>query len=115
MWTQALALLWFWAGDAFAEMIGAAVLLGLGTALTYPALLAAVGDLAAPSWRATAVGVYRTWRDGGYVVGAIAAGVLADLFDTHTALLAVAGATALSGVDAWVNLQSSSDELKSLG
>jgi len=114
MWTQALALLWFWAGDGFEEMIGAAVLLGLGTALTYPALLAAVGDLATPSWRATAVGVYRTWRDGGYVVGAIVAGVLADLFDTHTALLAVAGATALSGLDAWVNLESSSDDLSTL-
>jgi len=115
MWAQALALLWFWAGNGFAEMIGAAVLLGLGTALTYPALLAAVGDLAAPSWRATAVGVYRTWRDGGYVVGAIVAGALADLFDTHTALLAVAGATALSGLDAWINLQSSSDDLNNLG
>ena len=114
MWTQAVALLWFWAGDAFAEMIGAAVLLGLGTALTYPALLAAVGDLAAPSWRATAVGVYRTWRDGGYVAGAIAAGVLADLFDIHTALLAVAAATALSGIDAWINLQSSSVGLNNL-
>jgi MFS family permease len=114
MWTQALALLWFWAGDGFAEMIGAAVLLGLGTALTYPALLAAVGELAEPSSRATAVGVYRTWRDGGYVVGAIAAGILADLFDAHTALLAVAGAIALSALDAWVNLQSSSDELNSL-
>jgi MFS family permease len=115
MWTQASALLWFWAGEGLAEMMGAAVLLGLGTALTYPALLAAVGDLAAPSWRATAVGVYRTWRDGGYVVGAIAAGILADLFDTHTAVLAVAGATALSGLDAWVNLQSSSDDLNNLG
>jgi MFS family permease len=115
MWTQALALLWFWAGDGFAEMTGAAVLLGLGTALTYPALLAAVGDLAAPSWRATAVGVYRTWRDGGYVVGAIVAGVLADLFDTQTALLTVAGATALSGLDAWINLQSSSDDLNNVG
>jgi len=115
MWTQASALLWFWGGEGFAEMMGAAVLLGLGTALTYPALLSAVGDLAAPSWRATAIGVYRTWRDGGYVVGAIAAGILADLFDTHTAVLAVAGATALSGLDAWVNLQSSSDDLKNLG
>jgi MFS family permease len=115
MWTQAAALLWFWAGDGFSAMFGAAILLGLGTALTYPALLAAVGDLAAPSWRATAVGVYRTWRDSGYVVGAIAAGALADLFDARMALLAVAGATALSGIDAWVHLQSSSDDLKSLG
>ena len=115
MWTQAAALLWFWSADGFSQMVGAAVLLGLGTALTYPALLAAVGDLAAPSWRAAAVGVYRTWRDGGYVVGAIAAGVLADLFSPGTALVVVAGATALSGLDAWINLDSSSDDLNTLG
>jgi MFS family permease len=115
MWTQAIALLWFWAADGFPQMVGAAVLLGIGTALTYPALLAAVGDIAAPSWRAAAVGVYRTWRDGGYVIGAVAAGVLADLFGTGTALVAVAAATAISGLDTWVNLQSSSDELNILG
>ncbi|MBA2273808.1 MAG: MFS transporter [Actinobacteria bacterium] len=115
MWTQATALLWFWLADGFSQMVGAAVLLGLGTALTYPALLAAVGDLAAPSWRAAAVGVYRTWRDGGYVVGAITAGVLADLFSPGTALVIVAGLTALSGLDAWTNLGSSSDDLNTLG
>lgn len=90
MWIQAAALLWFWSADGFAHMVGAAILLGLGTALTYPALLAAVSDLAAPSWRAAAVGIYRTWRDGGYVVGAITAGALADLFSPGTALVAVA-------------------------
>ncbi len=115
MWTQAAALLWFWAADGFSQMVGAAILLGCGTALTYPALLAAVGDLAAPSWRASAVGVYRTWRDGGYVVGALTAGVLADLFSPGTALVAVAGATALSGLDAWANLGSSSEDLNTLG
>lgn len=115
MWTQAAALLWFWSADGFAHMVGAAIVLGLGTALTYPALLAAVGDLAAPSWRAAAVGVYRTWRDGGYVVGAITAGVLADLFSAGTALVAVAVVTALSGLDAWMNLGSSSDDLNTLG
>ncbi|MGI8708229.1 MAG: MFS transporter [Actinomycetota bacterium] len=115
MWTQAVALLWFWAADGFSQMVGAAILLGCGTALTYPALLAAVGDLAAPSWRASAVGVYRTWRDGGYVVGALTAGVLADLFSPGTALVAVAGATALSGLDAWANLGSSSEDLNTLG
>src|SRR5918996_6128028 len=76
MWIQALALLLFWKSASFSHMIGAAAVLGLGTALTYPSLLAVVGDLAAPSWRASAVGVYRAWRDGGYVVGAIAAGVV---------------------------------------
>lgn len=114
MWTQAAALLWFWSAHGFSQMVGAAVLLGLGTALTYPALLAAVGDLAAPSWRAATLGVYRTWRDGGYVVGAITAGVLADLFGPGTALIAVAGATAISGLDAWTSLHSSSDDLNSL-
>ena len=114
MWIQALALLLFWKASDFSHMIGASALLGLGTALTYPGLLAVVGDLAAPSWRAAAVGVYRTWRDGGYVIGAVAAGVLADLFGVGTALVIVALATALSGWDAWVNLRSSSDNLNSL-
>ncbi|MGH2751565.1 MAG: MFS transporter [Actinomycetota bacterium] len=114
MWAQALALLWFWAERGFPHRVGAAVLLGLGTALTYPTLLAAVGDLAAPSWRATAVGVYRTWRDGGYVVGAIAAGALADLLGPGAALLVGAVATALSGVDSWAHLSYSSVDLNDL-
>lgn len=115
MWIQACALLLFWKATHFSHMVGAATVLGLGTALAYPALLAAVGDLAAPSWRAAAVGVYRTWRDGGYVMGAIAAGVLADLFGFGTALVLVALATAVSGWDAWANLISSSDDLNSVG
>ena len=114
MWIQAVALLFFWKATAFPHMVGASGLLGFGTALTYPALLAVVGDLAAPSWRAAAVGVYRTWRDCGYVVGAIATGVLADVFGAGTALVIVALATALSGWDAWMNLRSSSDDLKNL-
>jgi MFS family permease len=114
MWVQAGALLLFWKAGDFPQMIVASALLGLGTALTYPALLAVIGDLAAPAWRAAAVGVYRTWRDGGYVVGAIAAGVLADLLGVGTALVVVAAATALSGWDAWINLRSSSDDLNSL-
>jgi MFS family permease len=114
MWIQAAALLFFWRAADFSHMIAASALLGLGTALTYPALLAVVGDLAAPSWRAAAVGVYRTWRDSGYIVGAIAAGMLADLFGGETALVIVALGTALSGGDAWINLRSSSDDLNRL-
>lgn len=106
MWTQSTALLLFWKASSFSHMIAASALLGLGTALTYPALLAVVGDLAAPGWRAAAVGVYRTWRDGGYVVGAIAAGLLADLFGVEVALVTVALMTAVSGWDAWINLRS---------
>jgi MFS family permease len=74
------------------------VALGLGTALVYPALLAAVGDLAAPSWRSAAIGVYRLWRDLGYVAGALLAGYLADVLGMGAAILFVGAITAVSGV-----------------
>ncbi len=74
------------------------VLLGLGTALVYPTLLAAVSDVVHPSWRASAVGVYRLWRDSGYAIGALLAGVLADLFGITWAIGVIAGLTFLSGV-----------------
>jgi MFS family permease len=75
-----------------------AVLLGLGTAMVYPTLLAAIGDVAHPSWRASAVGVYRLWRDLGYAVGALLAGFTADLFGLAAAVWLIAGLTLLSGV-----------------
>ena len=74
------------------------ILLGLGTALVYPTLLAAVSDVAHPAWRASAVGVYRLWRDSGYAVGAGLSGVLADLFGVSWAIGAIAGVTFLSGI-----------------
>ena len=73
-------------------------LLGLGTALVYPTLLAAVADVAHPDWRASAVGVYRLWRDSGYAIGAGLSGVLADLFGVTWAIGVIAGLTFLSGV-----------------
>jgi MFS family permease len=73
-------------------------LLGLGTALVYPTLLAAVADVAHPDWRASAVGVYRLWRDSGYAIGALLAGLLADLFGVTWAIGVIAGVTILSGV-----------------
>ena len=85
-------------GSTFAVWAVAAVLLGVGTALVYPTLLAAVGDVAHPAWRARAVGIYRLWRDGGFAAGALIAGVLADLYGIRVAVLAVAGLTAASGV-----------------
>jgi MFS family permease len=66
--------------------------------MVYPTLLAAVGDVAHPAWRATAVGVYRLWRDAGFAVGALLAGVVADLFGIDTAIWVVAAITAASGV-----------------
>jgi MFS family permease len=74
------------------------VLLGLGTAMVYPTLLAAVSDVADPSWRASAIGTYRFWRDTGFALGAIAAGLLADAFGRRVAIGTVAMLTALSGV-----------------
>jgi MFS family permease len=84
--------------DSFAGWAFAAVLLGAGTAMVYPTLLAAIGDVAHPSWRARSVGVYRLWRDGGFAVGALMAGVIADLVSVRAAILAVAALTALSGL-----------------
>jgi MFS family permease len=77
---------------------GAMVLLGLGTALVYPTLLAAISDVAHPAWRGSAVGVYRLWRDSGYAVGALLAGVLADLFGASWAIGVIAAVTVLSGL-----------------
>jgi MFS family permease len=82
----------------FAPWAVTAVALGVGTAMVYPTLLAAVGDVAHPAWRASAVGVYRLWRDLGYAVGALAAGLLADAFGMAPAIAVVAGLTAASGV-----------------
>jgi MFS family permease len=73
-------------------------LLGLGTALVYPTLLAAISDVAHPEWRASAVGVYRLWRDGGYAIGALLAGILADLLGVAWAVAAIGLLTFLSGV-----------------
>ena len=83
--------------DAFSLWALGAVLVGVGTALVYPTLIAAVGDVAHPRWRATAVGVYRLWRDIGYVVGALLGGIVADLFGLRAAVWAVAGLSVLSG------------------
>jgi MFS family permease len=98
MLIQAAALaLVAWA-DTFALWAFAAVLLGAGTALVYPTLLAAVGDVAHPAWRGRAVGVYRLWRDGGFAVGALLAGVLADAYGIRAAVWVVAALTAGSGI-----------------
>jgi MFS family permease len=92
----ALAAMVVWRG--LVPWIAAGVALGVGTAMVYPTLLAAVGDVAHPSWRGSAVGIYRLWRDLGYAVGALVAGVLADLFGMGTAIGAVAVLTAFSGL-----------------
>jgi len=98
MWIQAVGIALFVVGGTFGLWMSGAVLLGLGTACVYPTLLAAVSDASAPDWRATAVGVYRLWRDGGYAVGAALSGVLADLYGYASAIWVVAALTFVSGV-----------------
>ena len=78
--------------------LASAVALGVGTAMVYPTLLAAIGDVAHPAWRGSAVGVYRFWRDLGYAAGAILAGALADAFGMSPAIVAVGALTAATGV-----------------
>jgi MFS family permease len=87
-------------GGTFMPALGAAILLGVGTALVYPTLIAAVSDVAQPVDRAQLVGVYRFWRDFGFVVGAVLAGTIADAFGSGTAIIVVAALTAGSGI--WV-------------
>jgi len=96
MWTQALGIVVL-TGNTFTWWSTGMVVLGLGTAMVYPTLLAAIGDVAHPEWRASAVGVYRLWRDGGYAVGALLAGVLADRLSLGWAIGVVAGLTFASG------------------
>ncbi len=102
MLLQGLAIGMLPLGHEFLWWMGAMVLLGLGTALVYPTLLAAISDVAHPTWRGSAVGVYRLWRDSGYAVGALLAGVLAERFGFSWAIVAIAGVTALSGALAQV-------------
>jgi MFS family permease len=98
MWTQAVGIAAVVLTGGFWPWAAAMVLLGLGTALVYPTLLAAISDVAHPDWRASAVGVYRLWRDGGYAVGAVLAGAAADALGAGWAIAAVGALTFLSGV-----------------
>jgi MFS family permease len=77
--------------------IAGAVLQGLGTAMVYPTLLAAITDHAHPSWRASSLGVYRFWRDLGYAIGALLSGLIADAVGLEAAIHVVAALTLLSG------------------
>lgn len=98
MWVQAAGIVVVLLSHEMKEAVLGAVLLGVGTAMVYPTLLAAIGDVTHPSWRASSVGVYRLWRDLGYAFGALISGVLADAFGLSAAIAAVAAVTFASGV-----------------
>jgi MFS family permease len=97
MWIQAIGIALTVLSYGFVGFVVGGLLLGIGTAMVYPTLLAAIGDVAHPSWRASSVGVYRLWRDSGYAVGAIVAGITADLLGLDSAIWMVATITAFSG------------------
>jgi MFS family permease len=98
MWVQAIGIGVTVTSQQFWSFAVGAVFLGLGTAMVYPTLLAAIGDVAHPSWRASAVGVYRLWRDLGYAIGALIAGITADIFGLAAAVWLIAAITLASGI-----------------
>ena len=98
MWVQGVAIAVIALTAGFAWWAFGAALLGVGTAMVYPTLLAVIGDVAHPRWRASAVGVYRLWRDGGFAVGALLTGIIADTLGLLAAVWFVAAVTAASGV-----------------
>jgi MFS family permease len=97
MWVQAIGLVVIAGSGAFSGWLVGSLLLGIGTAMVYPALLAVVSDVAHPSWRARALSVYRFWRDLGYAIGAVSAGLIADFFGLRWAIVAIAAVTFASG------------------
>ena len=97
MWLQAAGIALITISEGFPGFASGAVLLGAGTAMVYPTLLAAIGDVTHPAWRASSVGVYRLWRDLGYAVGAVLAGVVADVLGIRAAMWSIAALTFASG------------------
>ena len=100
MWVQAVGIGIVIVSSAFGDFASGLVLLGIGTAMVYPTLLSAVGDVVPPLWRASSVGIYRLWRDLGYAFGALMAGLIADALGLSAAMWVVAVLTFLSGVTA---------------
>ena len=98
MLTQALGILLIAYFSSFALIAIAAILLGIGTALVYPTFLAAIADYSHPQQRAECIGVYRLWRDLGYALGAIASGLIADVFGLQAAFIVIAVVTFAGGL-----------------
>jgi len=115
MWVQAGGIGLIAAASSFSPWMTGAVLLGVGTAMVYPTLLAAIGDVVHPSWRASAVGVYRLWRDAGYALGALLAGIIADALGIVWAIAAVGVLTLASGLVVALRMSETLAERKTRG
>jgi MFS family permease len=98
MWIQAAGLFLTALTHQFEYWLAGSVLLGIGTAMVYPSLIAAVSDASHPTWRARSLSVYRFWRDLGYAIGALSAGIIADVLGLSWAIATIAALTFLSGV-----------------
>jgi MFS family permease len=105
MWVQAAGIFVTMTGRSFGWWMLGSILLGLGTAMVYPALIAAVSDNSHPSWRARSLSVYRFWRDLGYAVGALSAGIIADTLGLSWAIGSVGVLTFLSGTVVGVSMR----------
>lgn len=105
MWVQAAGLFLTAATRHFGWWLAASILLGLGTAMVYPTLIASVSDASHPAWRARSLSVYRFWRDMGYAVGALAAGVITDLFGAPWAIGSIGVLTLVSGAVVAIGMQ----------
>jgi MFS family permease len=105
MLLQAAAILLIALGSAFGVWLVASAMLGLGTAMVYPTLLATIADVADPAWRGSAIGVFRLWGDLGFAIGALVAGVIADALGMPAAIGAVAVLTAASGLVVLVRMR----------
>jgi MFS family permease len=106
MWVQATGLFLTALTQGFEHWLAGSLLLGLGTAMVYPSLIAAVSDASHPSWRARSLSIYRFWRDLGYAIGALLSGLIADFFGFSEAISAVAALTLISGVVVAVMMKS---------
>lgn len=93
-----------WLEPLTSGLIGS-VFLGIGTAMVYPALLAAVSDTAHPNWRASSLGVYRFWRDMGYAIGALMAGIVGNFFGLEWAVHIAGLITFISGIIVWIRMK----------
>lgn len=109
MFIQAAALVVIAGSETVAPWAVGTMLLGAGTAMVYPTLLAAIGDVAHPAWRGRAVGIYRVWRDLGYVVGALVGGVVADLWSLRAAVWVAAAISVLSASSIAVRMYETHD------
>jgi MFS family permease len=109
MWVQTAGLFLTAATRQFEWWFVGSLLLGLGTAMVYPSLIAAVSDASHPTWRARSLSVYRFWRDLGYAIGALSAGLIADFFGLAWAIASIAVLTFLSGAIVAIAMQESAN------